>query len=282
MGVFVNPARIKTLANRLDHAVHHARKGRSCRRQPWRGSRPARPKAGAWRRYRRRRGHSYLSRGPQCPWSVYSQKHKSVITSSSGATRRAIRIASCTIPSSLRRRRAARVFVFRDSEKQDRRHAQLGRLGEGLADPVERELVLSRHRWDLTPQVLAMIDKQRIDQVARRQDASRRQVRAVEDGRGAVVADEWDSRTRAGKSWRDSPWWNAVTNVRGGHRQTIVACRAGHGSHRVGRGMRRSFARVNARACDDARPVRESSGPRCCWRQNTRSSDVRLAHWARN
>ena len=32
--------------------------------------------------------------GPQWPWSVYSQKHRSVITRSSGATRRAIRIAS--------------------------------------------------------------------------------------------------------------------------------------------------------------------------------------------
>ena len=52
-----------------------------------------------------------------------------------------------------------------DSEEEDCRDAQLGRFGDGFAQPVERELVLARHRRDLAPQVFAVIDEQRIDQV---------------------------------------------------------------------------------------------------------------------
>ena len=37
---------------------------------------------------------------PQWPWSVYSQRHTSVITSNSGSSRLSARTHSCTTPSS--------------------------------------------------------------------------------------------------------------------------------------------------------------------------------------
>ena len=61
--------------------------------------------------------------------------------------------------------RAAGVLVLGDAEEDDRRDAQLGGLGDRLAQPVERELILARHRGDLAPEVRAVVDEQRVDQV---------------------------------------------------------------------------------------------------------------------
>ena len=106
--------------------------------------------------------------GPQWPWSVYSQQQTSVITSSPGACRLTRRIASWTIPLE-RCGRAACVLVSRDAEQQHGRDAQLVHLGDRLPQPVERPLILPRHRGDLPPEVLPVVDEQRIDQVIDRQ-----------------------------------------------------------------------------------------------------------------
>ncbi len=63
--------------------------------------------------------------------------------------------------------RAARVFVLRDAEEDDAGYTQFGDLGETFAQPVDRELILTRHRGNLAPEVSAVIDKQRVDQVER-------------------------------------------------------------------------------------------------------------------
>ena len=81
---------------------------------------------------------------------------------------------------------------------------QLRRFGHGFAEPVERELVLARHRRDFAPKVLAVMDEERIDQVVDGRDAFHRPCREVADDRAGVVADEADNRRRAGRSSRDS------------------------------------------------------------------------------
>ena len=142
--------------------------------------------------------------GPQWPWSVYSQKHRSVITSRSGATRLAIRIASWTMPSSRERGRAACVLVLGDAEEEDRRDAQLGRLrrrlrragraraGTGPASTGSRAAGSCR-------------DRRTADRSGRRRpDAFRGPGREAGDGRGAGGADAADNRRRAGRSSRDS------------------------------------------------------------------------------
>ena len=61
--------------------------------------------------------------------------------------------------------RATRVFMLGDTEEQDCRQAQVGRFSHRVAEPVERELVLARHRRDFAPKILAVIDEERINQV---------------------------------------------------------------------------------------------------------------------
>ena len=61
--------------------------------------------------------------------------------------------------------RAARILVLGDAEEDDRRDPQLGDLGDRLAEPVERELVLAGHRRDLAAEVVSVVDEQGIDQV---------------------------------------------------------------------------------------------------------------------
>ena len=100
--------------------------------------------------------------------------------------------------------RAACVFVLGDSEEEDRRDAQLGRFGDGFAEPVERELVLARHRRDFAPKVLAVINEQRIDQVVDGETRFTDHAREAADDRAGVGADEADNRRRAGRSSRDS------------------------------------------------------------------------------
>ena len=91
--------------------------------------------------------------GPQCPWSVYSQKQRSVITRRSGAISPGEADGLLNDAVVAGGGRAAGVFVLGDTEEDDRRDAQLGDLGEGFAQPVERKLILTRHRRDLAPEV---------------------------------------------------------------------------------------------------------------------------------
>ncbi len=138
--------------------------------------------------------------GPQWPWSVYSQKHRSVITSRSGAAFLAMPMACWTIPSSWKRGGPARVLVLGDAEEDDRRDAQLGGLGDRLAQPVERELILARHRGDLATEIPAVVDEQRVDQVVHGQPVLAQHRRGAGDGPGAAGGDARDSRRRAGMS----------------------------------------------------------------------------------
>ena len=136
------------------------------------------------------------------------------MTSRPGACRLVSRIASWTIPSSSRGGRAARVLVLGDAEEEDAGDAQLGHLGDRLAEPVERELVLAGHRGDLAAEVRAVVDEQGIDQVVDRQVGSRGPGRGVRDGRGAGGAVERDSRRRVGRAW-DDPKRQVVSEVGG-------------------------------------------------------------------
>ena len=81
--------------------------------------------------------------------------------------------------------------MLRDPEEDDRRDTQIGNLADGLAEPVERQLILTRHRPDLTEEVRAVINEHRVDQIIRRGGAqSQRPRREGGDGRGGVVGDE--------------------------------------------------------------------------------------------
>src|SRR6516162_6203593 len=62
-----------------------------------------------------------------------------------------------------RRGSAARVFVLGNAEEQYCWDAQLGGRRDGFAKPVERQLILARHRRTLSSQVFAVIHEERID-----------------------------------------------------------------------------------------------------------------------
>ena len=141
-----------------------------------------------------------------------------------------MRIASWTIPSS---REAAEPRASLCSGMPKRRIAGMPSsddLGDGFAQPVERELVLARHRRDLAPQVLAVIDEQRIDQVVDGQAAFRGPDREAGDDRGGVGADAADNRRRAGRSSRNSPGVEGDDGRAEWSTDTIVARRASRGS----------------------------------------------------
>ena len=82
-------------------------------------------------------------------------------------------------------------------KRMTRRDTELGHQCESIAEPVERELVLARHRRDLALEVFSMIDKQGVDQVVHRQLCSREPGREAGDGRGAAGADRADNGRRA-------------------------------------------------------------------------------------
>ena len=80
-------------------------------------------------------------------------------------SRLATRIACWTIPSS---RSAADPRASLCSGMPKRMIAGMpssATSATAFAQPVERELILARHRGDLAPQVLAVVDEQRVDQV---------------------------------------------------------------------------------------------------------------------
>ena len=147
--------------------------------------------------------------------------------------------------------RAACVFVLRDSEQEDRRDAQLGRFGDRFAEPVERELVLAGHRRDFTPEVLAVIDEKRIDQVV---DGKTRFADQVAQSRMTAEA-AWPMKRitgrRAGRSWRRFPAMPKASDesTSNGRARPIVACRSIAGQHRARHGTRRSIRAVSARVC---------------------------------
>ena len=53
------------------------------------------------------------------------------------------------------------------TEQQHGRHTELAQLLRLAGQPIEREVVLAGHRWDLFAHVLSMRDEQRIDEVVR-------------------------------------------------------------------------------------------------------------------
>ncbi len=110
-----------------------------------------------------------LVSGPQWPWSVYSQKQTSVMTSSSGAWRLMSRMASWTIPESSEAAEPRGVLVGGDAEQKDAGDLEVDDLRDHLAQAVERELVLAGHRGDLALEVAAVVDEQGVDEVVDRQ-----------------------------------------------------------------------------------------------------------------
>ena len=123
-----------------------------------------------------------------------------MITRTSGATRLAILIACCTIPSSRQAAEPCASLCSGMPKRRMRRNAQLSRFGNGVTEPVQRELELAGHRRDFPAQVLAVINEERIDQVVSREPRLDRPCREVADGRGGGVDDEEDNRRRAGRS----------------------------------------------------------------------------------
>ena len=65
---------------------------------------------------------------PQWPWSVYSHRQTSVITTRSGTAVLMARIACWTMPSVVEALAADRVLVGRDAEEDHPRDAQAGDL----------------------------------------------------------------------------------------------------------------------------------------------------------
>ena len=64
---------------------------------------------------------------PQWPWSVYSQKQASGMTTSSGSAFLIARVACCTRPSSFHASEPTASFLLGDAEQDHRRDAEIGR-----------------------------------------------------------------------------------------------------------------------------------------------------------
>ena len=164
----VKPAPSSPRADRLDHAVHHPR-----------GGDHVGPRAGVADRLlgQERQGRVVVDVHPPAPLGQRSAvavvgvlaeaevgDHEQLGRVPLGQPDRLL-----DDPRLVRRRRAVRILVLGNAEQQDRRDAQLGDLGHRLAEAIERELILPRHRRDLAPEVRAVIDEQRVNQVVHRQ-----------------------------------------------------------------------------------------------------------------
>ncbi len=113
----------------------------------------------------RRRGSRIT---PQWPWSVYSHRHRSAITISSGWASLIARVASCTTPVVVPGARALGVLVGRDPEQQHRRDAERGGLA-GLLRPRARSTAGRRRASPRSARgVEAFGDEHRVDEVRRR------------------------------------------------------------------------------------------------------------------
>ena len=133
--------------------------------------------------------------------------------------------------------------------------------------PVERELVLARHRGDLAPEVRAVVDEQRVDQVVDRQPVLADEV--AEPGMAAEPAGavERDSRRRAGMScgWSSSRLARAAATS--GSNGFALAS-----TSRTQRPRRRAVAvsMAVAVAVVVGAAAGVAAGPRCRWRRSTR------------
>ena len=90
---------------------------------------------------------------PQWPWSVYSQKQTSVITSSSGAACLASRTAWAMMPESLMASLPTASLCVGNAEQHHAAQPQLGRLADLVGQHVERQLEVAGHGGDLLPHV---------------------------------------------------------------------------------------------------------------------------------
>ena len=98
------------------------------------------------------------TRIPQWPCDVYSQRHTSVISTSSGKRGRSARSARCTIPFSVPRAGRLVVLLLRDPEEDHRLHAEPNEVLDLAHDAVDVE---PRHpRQRVVPQRLRR-DEQR-------------------------------------------------------------------------------------------------------------------------
>ncbi len=124
------------------------------RRRPWRRSR-------AWRRCRRRRRSSST---PQWPWSVYSSTHRSAITHHVVADVGA-QVGERELHDAVRveRPRADGVLDGRDAEQDHGPHAEVGQLGDLLAQALAGVLHDAGQRHDRLRLVDALADEQRGD-----------------------------------------------------------------------------------------------------------------------
>ena len=200
IGRLAKPARVEPAADRLDHAVHHAGRGDHV-------GAGAGVADGLLGQQRQRRVvvdvEPAAGLGQRAAVAVVGVLAEAQVGDHQQPGRLPLGDPDRLLddPVVARGGRAARVLVLRDAEEEDRRDAQLGHLGDRLAEPVERELVLAGHRRDLPPQVLAVVDEQRIDQVVDGQPRSRGPGRGAGDGRGAGGDDGADNRRRAGRSF---------------------------------------------------------------------------------
>ena len=118
---------------------------------------------------------------PQCPWSVYSSRQRSVIiTASSPKSSRSARIACCVIPSGFHASDALGVLVLGHPEQHEREHAARPDVGRLFAQRLDRVLGLAGHRRDRHRLGDALLHEQRRDQVGgRRAMVSRTSARSA-------------------------------------------------------------------------------------------------------
>ena len=103
---------------------------------------------------------------PQWPWSVYSSRQSSAMsTSASPTSSRSVRNATCTTPSGASACEPRGVLVARDAEQHDRGHAEVGERAHFLAQALLRVLHDARHRDDGLGRVDALLHEQRGDEV---------------------------------------------------------------------------------------------------------------------
>jgi len=123
------------------------RSGPRCRRRP--GHRPPRraPGAAAWRRWPLPGGpRASGSKGPQWPWSVYSQRQTSAMVTRSGSASFSAFSAVQTGPSGSQAGVPCASFWAGDAEEDHRRDPAVRAARASSTNQVDRELRDPRHR----------------------------------------------------------------------------------------------------------------------------------------